>query len=107
MNDAVAPDSNAELDALREEIATLRAELARARGSDAESRKRLASELQEELRETLESVREKSQDVLERARASGDRVIDDLEKQIQKQPLLSLLLIFLAGILMAKLFERR
>lgn len=100
-------DSHQDIEALRKEIDALKAELAQLRKPGSDNPQRLTEELQEELRQTLENVRARSQAAFDKARTQGDKVIDDLEKRIQDRPLLSLLLMFLAGAVMARLLERR
>jgi len=118
---------NTELQLLQDEIRKLRAELeglrqsvplaatqaasqatSQATSQDSTAAARdFASELQAELKKTLDSARERSHDLIDQARDQGDKAIDQLEKKIEQYPLMALLLVFLAGLLLGKLFERR
>ena len=100
-------DNTQDVESLRREIEKLREEITSLGNSNAKTNRDFAQEIQEELRHTLNQARDKGQDVLDKARASGDQAIDQLEKQIGERPLLTLLLVFIVGLVMAKLFERR
>ena len=100
-------DNTQDVESLRREIEKLREEITNLGSSNAKTNRDFAQEIQEELRNTLNQARDKGQDVLNKARASGDQAIDQLEKQIGERPLLTLLLVFIVGLVMAKLFERR
>lgn len=95
-----------ELRALREEMVTLKSNAANTTQADSEQRG-FTKELQDELRNTLNKAREKSDEVLDQARAQGEKAVDQLGKQIGERPLLSLLLVFFIGLVVAKFFERR
>ena len=100
-----------EIAALQEEIRQLRAELGKIIGDTAASTRQsardFARELQEELKETLDTARDRSRDFIDQARDKGEDAIDQLEEKIERYPLLSLFLVFLAGVLLGKLFDRR
>ena len=96
-----------DVEQLRAEIQILRDQLARLSTTQAESDRNFAKEIQDELRQTLDKARATGEQVLGKARAGGDKAIDEIEKQIEQRPLLVLLLVFLAGLFLSKLVERR
>lgn len=109
--------SHQEVDSLREELRILREEMASLKNSTANnaqtdsaqdaSQRDFAKELQDELRSTLNQAREKGDDILDQARAQGEKAVDQIGKQIGERPLLSLLLVFFVGLIVAKFLERR
>jgi len=103
--DAKTPSND--MDALRAEIQALRDELKRVSQNTESDQRDFAREIQDELRQTLNKARDKGEEVLDQARASGDKAIAQLEKQIEERPLLTLLLVFFAGLLLSRLMDRR
>ena len=99
--------SSNEVDALRAELEKMREEMSKLTSSDMQSTRDFAKEIQSELRNTLNQARDKGRDFLDQAKEGGDKAIGKLEKQIEERPLLTLLIVFIAGLLLAKLFERR
>ncbi|MDF1820525.1 MAG: hypothetical protein P1U64_03070 [Alcanivoracaceae bacterium] len=107
-------DNKAEdIEQLQAEIAALKkqlGELASQAGRVAENRtleaRDFARELQKELGETLDAARDRSHDLIDRARDKSEQTIDSLEKKIEQYPLLSLFLVFIAGLLVGRLFDR-
>jgi ElaB/YqjD/DUF883 family membrane-anchored ribosome-binding protein len=114
MNEQAA---NQEVDVLREELRLLREEMAdlknnapnatHAGAAQDAAQRDFAKELQDELRYTLNKAREKGDEVLDQARAQGEKAVDQIGKQIGERPLLSLLLVFFVGLIVAKFLERR
>lgn len=114
MNEQTA---NQDVDSLREELRLLREEMASLKNNAANAtqtdstqdaaQRDFAKELQDELRNTLNKAREKGDEVLDQARAQGEKAVDHIGKQIGERPLLSLLLVFFVGLIVAKFLERR
>jgi ElaB/YqjD/DUF883 family membrane-anchored ribosome-binding protein len=110
MNEQAA---NQEVDVLREELRLLREEMADLKNNATNAtqtdtaQRDFAKELQDELRNTLNKAREKGDEVLDQARAQGEKAVDQIGKQIGERPLLSLLLVFFVGLIVAKFLERR
>lgn len=96
-----------DLDSLRAEIQALRDELAQLSAAQPATDRDFAKEIRDELRQTLDKARATGEQVLDKARAGGDKAIEEIEKQIEQRPLLVLLLVFLAGLFLAKLVDRR
>lgn len=109
-----------EVQVLREEIAALRQELAKliAAIPDTDSGKTgstserdFAGEIRDELKDSIERARavveEKGREFIDKARNDGADVMADLETRVRQYPLLSVFLVFVAGLLLGKVFERR
>lgn len=107
-----------EVQVLRDEIAALRQELARLMAAMPETgttspgdERDFAGEIRDELRDSIDRARavmeEKGREFLDKARTDGADAMADLETRIRQYPVLSVFLVFVAGLLLGKLFERR
>lgn len=89
-----------DLETLREDVAKLRTDLSH-----------IAKSLLEKGKNETDSAREKVfgdiRNELFAARDKGLEKMDTVEQTIQEKPFISLLIAFLAGLILGKLFERR
>ena len=89
-----------DLETLREDVTKLRADLSQIAKSLLEKGKNETDSAKdrifEELRYDLQSARNK-----------GRETVDTVENKIQEKPLMSLLIAFLIGLVLGKLFDRR
>ncbi|MBW0147135.1 DUF883 family protein [Marinobacter arenosus] len=92
-----------DLQKLREDLATLTKTVTESQKSNISS---LRDEIRRESREALDQVRSRGNDALNRAKDAGDKAIHDVEHKIEERPFLSILIMFLAGILVGKLLDR-
>lgn len=107
---------------LRDEIAALREELARLmaampdtgpteQSGERASDRDFAGEIRDELKDSIDRARaiveEKGREFMDKARTDGVDAMADLETRIRQYPVLSVFLVFIAGLLLGKLFERR
>lgn len=95
---------------VKEDIQALRDDLAKLTRTVSDNQKHNVSSLRDEIRreslEALDSVRQKGDEALRRARDAGDRTVHDVENRIEERPFLSIIVMFLAGVLVGKLFDR-
>lgn len=95
---------------VKADIQALRDDLAKLTHTVSDSQKQNVSSLKDEIRReslaALDSVRQKGDEALTRARDTGDRAVHDVESRIEERPFLSIIVMFLAGILVGKLFDR-
>lgn len=92
-----------DLQLLRDDLAKLTKAVADGQKSNISS---LRDEIRRESREALDSVRKRGDEALHRARDAGTKAVHDVEHQIEERPFLSILLMFLAGILVGRLLDR-
>lgn len=89
-----------EMDNLKEDMAKLRADLSQ-----------LGKTLLERGKNETDIAKERAMEELKRelqsARNKGKETVNSVEQQIQEKPFVSLLIAFLAGLLLGKMFERR
>ena len=89
-----------DIDTLRDDVAKLRTDLSH-----------LAKSLLEKGKNETDSAREKVIEELRNefgsARDKGMETVDSVEQTIQERPFISLLIAFLAGLILGKLFDRR
>ncbi|MBS8240506.1 hypothetical protein DYI22_08305 [Marinobacter lipolyticus] len=95
---------------VKEDLQLLREDLAKLTKSVSEGQKNNISSLRDEIRresrEALDNVRKRSDEALNRARDAGSKAVHDVEHQIEERPFLSILIMFLAGILVGRLLDR-
>lgn len=89
-----------EMDNLKEDMAKLRADLSQLGKALLERGKNETDVAKDKVIDELKSE-------LLSARKRGKEKVDSVEHQIQEKPIVSLLIAFLAGLLLGKLFERR
>lgn len=92
-----------DLQALREDLAKLTKAVTDGQKSNISS---LKDEVVRESREALDHVRMRGDEALNRARDAGSKAVHDVEHQIEERPFLSILIMFLAGILVGRLLDR-
>ena len=105
-----AKSSKDDYEQVKQDIQALRDDLAKLTRTVSDGQKQNVSSLKDEIRreslEALDQVRQKGDDALRRARDAGDRTVHDVESRIEERPFLSIIVMFLAGILVGKLFDR-
>ena len=92
-----------DLQALREDMAKLTNSFSESQKSNISS---LRDEIRRESREAFDQVRKKGDAALSRARDAGDKAVEDVEHRIEERPFLSIIIMFLAGILVGKMLDR-
>ncbi|WP_111493964.1 MULTISPECIES: DUF883 family protein [Marinobacter] len=95
---------------VKEDIQLLREDLAKLTKAFSENQKSnisgLRDEIRRESREALRHARERGDEVFNRAKEAGDKAIHDVEHKIEERPFLSVLIVFLVGLLVGKLMDR-
>lgn len=89
-----------DVDTLKEDISKLKDDLASIAETLLEKGKAETDAAKERLGETLS-------DEFQSARVKGKEKVDSLEDQIRDKPLMSLLIAFVIGLFLGKLFDRR
>ncbi len=89
-----------DLDALREDVSRLRSDLS-------QLAKSLLDKGKDETDAARDKVVEELMSNLRSARDKGNETVESLGHRIQEKPLMSLLVAFLAGLILGKIFERR
>ena len=92
-----------DLHQLREDFANLTRAVTEGQKSNVSS---LRDEIRRESREAFDQVRQKGNDALNRAKDAGDKAVHDVEHKIEERPFLSIIIMFLAGLLVGKLLDR-
>jgi len=92
-----------DVQALREDLSKLTKTVSESQKSNISS---LRDEIRRESREAFDQVRQKGDEALHRARDAGDKAVHDVEHRIEERPFLSIVIMFLAGILVGKMFDR-
>jgi ElaB/YqjD/DUF883 family membrane-anchored ribosome-binding protein len=92
-----------DLQALREDLSKLTRTVSESQKSNISS---LRDEIRRESREAFDQVRQKGDEALNRARDAGDKAFHDVEHRIEERPFLSIIVMFLAGILVGKMLDR-
>ncbi|MEQ5836059.1 DUF883 family protein [Marinobacter sp. R17] len=95
---------------VKEDIQLLREDLAKLTRAVADGQKsnisNLRDEIRKESREALRHARERGDEAFNRAREAGDKAIHDVEHKIEERPFLSVVIVFLVGLLVGKLLDR-
>ncbi|MDY6816517.1 MAG: hypothetical protein SV598_11710 [Pseudomonadota bacterium] len=92
-----------DLQQLREDLANLTHAVTESQKSNISS---LRDEIRRESREAFDRVRKTGNDTLNRAKDAGDKAVDEVEHKIEERPFLSIVIMFLVGILVGKLLDR-
>lgn len=99
-----------EYNQVKQDLQQLRDDLAKLTRAVTEGQKGNISSLRDEIhresREAFDQVRQKGNEAVERAKTAGDKAIHDVEKKIEERPLLSIVIMFLIGVLVGKLLDR-
>lgn len=92
-----------DLQELREDLSKLTRAVTESQKSNISS---LRDEIRRESREAFDQVRQKGDQALHRAKDAGDKAVHEVEHKIEERPFLSIIIMFLAGILVGKLLDR-
>lgn len=92
-----------DLQQLREDLAKLTRAVTEGQKSNISS---LRDEIRKESRQAFDQVKEKGNEALHRAKDAGDKAIHEVEHKIEERPFLSVLIMFLVGVLVGKLLDR-
>lgn len=105
-----AKKSQDEYNQVKQDLQTLREDLSKLTQAVTESQKNNISSLRDEIRresrDAFDQVKRKGDEALNRAKETGDKAVNDVEHRIEERPFLSILIMFLAGVLVGKLFDR-
>ncbi|ODC04081.1 hypothetical protein BFW38_11615 [Terasakiispira papahanaumokuakeensis] len=95
---------------LKADMQLLRDDLAKLSKTVVEGQKDHISQLREELQRegsaALKKARHHADESIERVRDNSQKVIGEVEKKIEDRPFLTVVLVFLAGMLLGKWFDR-
>jgi len=107
MEKQVAKD---DYDRVKEDLQVLRDDLASLTKAVAEGQKSSANNLKDEIsRETravLDQLRKRGDAAIARATEAGSQTVENVEHKIEERPFLSIILMFLAGIIVGKMLDR-
>ncbi|WP_372985592.1 YqjD family protein [Marinobacter sp.] len=92
-----------DLQQLREDLANLTHALTEGQKNNISS---LRDEIRRESREAFDQVKKTGNDALHRAKDAGDRAVNEVEHKIEERPFLSIIIMFLVGVLVGKLLDR-
>lgn len=92
-----------DLQVLRDDIAALTKTVAEGQKSRANN---LKDEISRETRSALDELRKRGDDAINRATAAGGKTVESVEHKIEERPFLSIILMFLAGIIVGKMLDR-
>ncbi|WP_148864297.1 DUF883 family protein [Marinobacter fonticola] len=92
-----------DLQLLRDDLAKLSRAVADGQKSNISS---LRDEIRKESRDALRHARERGDEALNRARDAGSKAYHDVEHKIEERPFLSVVIMFLVGLVVGKLLDR-
>ncbi|MBZ2168727.1 YqjD family protein [Marinobacter sp. F4216] len=99
-----------EYNQVKQDLQELRDDFAKLTRAVTEDQKGNISSLRDEIRResqaAFDQVRQKGSDAVDRAKNAGDKAISDVERKIEERPLLSVIIMFLIGVLVGKLLDR-
>lgn len=105
-----AKSTQQDYEQVRDDLRALREDLARLSKAVTDSQKNNISSIRDEIRResraALDSVRKRGDEALDYARDLGDKAVHDVEHRIEQRPFLSILIMFLAGLVIGKLLDR-
>lgn len=105
-----AKNSQDEYNQVKQDLQTLRDDLSKLTQAVSEGQKNNISSLRDEIRresrDVFDQVKKRGDEALNRAKETGDKAVNDVENRIEDRPFLSILIMFLAGVLVGKLFDR-
>lgn len=90
---------NAEYEQVKADLKALREDLAKLSRSVADGQKNSFNSFRDELRR-------EGQEALDSARGAGEKALHDVEDRITQRPFLTVLILFLAGLVVGKLLDR-
>ena len=95
---------------VREDLKKLQEDLSKLAKSVAEGQKSNISHLRDEIRreslEAFDQVKQRGDEAITRARDAGGKAVENVEHQIEERPFLSVVLMFLAGVLVGRFLDR-
>jgi len=92
-----------DLQLLREDFASLTKSVAEGRTSSANN---LKDEISREAHAVFDNLRKRGDAALTRATEAGSQTVENVEHKIEERPFLSIILMFLAGIIVGKMLDR-
>ena len=92
-----------DLQLLREDLASLAKAVSDGQKSSANN---LKDEISRETRAVLDQLRKRGDAALARATGAGSQTVENVEHKIEERPFLSIILMFLAGIIVGKMLDR-
>jgi len=92
-----------DLQVLRDDIAALTTAVSEGQKARANN---LKDEISRETRSVLDQLRKRGDDALNRATEAGSKGVESVEHKIEERPFLSIILMFLAGIVVGKMLDR-
>ncbi|MBN7771008.1 hypothetical protein KUV44_06960 [Marinobacter daepoensis] len=105
-----AKSGQSEYEQVREDLKRLQEDVAKLTKSIAEGQRNNISHLRDEIRreslEAFDQVRQRGDEALDRAREASSRAVENVEHKIEERPFLSIVLMFLAGLLVGRLLDR-
>jgi len=95
---------------VRQDLQQLREDLSKLTKTVADGHKsnisNLRDEIRRESREAFDQVRQRGDEAFNRARDASSKAVHDVEHKIEERPFLSVVLMFLAGLLVGRLLDR-
>lgn len=95
---------------VRDDIRKLSEDLSKLTKSVAEGQKSNISSLRDEIRResraAFDQVKQRGDEAIHRAQDAGSKAVDDVEHRIEERPFLSIIIMFLAGLLVGRLLDR-
>ena len=105
-----AKSSRNEYEQVRQDLQQLREDLSKLTKAVADGQKSNISSLRDEIRresrEAFDQGRQHGDEAFNRARDASTKAVHDVEHKIEERPLLSVVLMFLAGLLVGRLLDR-
>ncbi|ABM20013.1 MULTISPECIES: DUF883 family protein [Marinobacter] len=99
-----------EYEQVREDLRRLQEDMAKLTRSVAEGQKNNISHLRDEIRresrEAFDQVKRRGDEALDRAKDVSGKAVENVEHKIEERPFLSIVLMFLAGLLVGRLLDR-
>ncbi|SHK17724.1 Membrane-anchored ribosome-binding protein, inhibits growth in stationary phase, ElaB/YqjD/DUF883 family [Marinobacter antarcticus] len=92
-----------DLQLLREDLASLTKAVAEGQRSSANN---LKDEINREAHAVFDNLRKRGDAALTRATEAGSQTVENVEHKIEERPFLSIILMFLAGIIVGKMLDR-
>lgn len=95
---------------VRQDLQQLREDLSKLTKTVTEGQKsnisHLRDEIRRESREAFDQVRQRGDEAINRARDASSKAVHDVEHKIEERPFLSIVIMFLAGLLVGRLLDR-
>lgn len=95
---------------VRDDLQVLREDLASLTKAVADGQKASASNLKDEIsreaQAVFENMRKRGDAALTRASEAGSQTVENVEQKIEERPFLTVILMFLAGIIVGKMLDR-